>query len=104
MTYIDRLEDEQLVVTGYRIPDLTDEDRDLFEWVGNALGNRVTDIIAGDGDLVRQERLTARLMTASPVYSSVPGDEFPAWFADQLDLPLRMTSGGPTDKHKGWFI
>ena len=104
LTFMDRLQEEQLVATAYDIPNLGDLDDDLFEWyTGPNRVGMVTDILPGGGDLEHQQRVTDRLFTAEPRLSSLPGDEYPSWFADQLGLPLRMASYGPSYDKKVWF-
>jgi adenylosuccinate synthase len=64
-------------------------------------GQQVTRISPGpESDLRYQERLTAMLLAARPVYDD-PGPDWPGLIEDALDAPVALTSHGPTaaDKH-----
>jgi adenylosuccinate synthase len=52
------------------------------------------------GDLDRQEQLTRRLLAGRPVYAEVDPDEWVSTVERELDVPVVVTSHGPTAEDK----
>ncbi|MEV6559236.1 adenylosuccinate synthetase [Nocardia sp. NPDC051756] len=50
-------------------------------------------------DLDHQQRLTDLLTTARPILAEIPDDVAP-WLAETLDVPVVLTSNGPTRTHR----